>query len=64
MQPLAPLGRKTVVLFSEGLQVTNSTVERWGHLTDEANRQNVSFYTFDAQGLRAERSGAMGRMLG
>ena len=66
VQLLAPLpGRKTVVLFSEGLQVTNSTVERWGHLTDEANRQNVSFYTFDAQGLRVQSDqAAMGRMLG
>lgn len=66
VQLLAPLpGRKTVVLFSEGLQVTNSTVERWGHLTDEANRQNVSFYTFDAQGLKVlSDQAAMGRMLG
>jgi VWFA-related protein len=66
VQLLAPLpGRKTVVLFSEGLSVTNSTVERWGHLTDEANRQNVSFYTFDAQGLRVQSDqAAMGRMLG
>ncbi len=66
VQLLAPLpGRKTVVLFSEGLQVTNSTVERWGHLTDEANRQNVSFYTFDAQGLRVQSDqAAMGRLLG
>ena len=66
VQLLAPLpGRKTVVLFSEGLSVTNSTVERWGHLTDEANRQNVSFYTFDAQGLRVQSDqAAMGRLLG
>lgn len=66
VQLLAPLpGRKTVVLFSEGLQVTNSTVERWGRLTDEANRQNVSFYTFDAQGLKVlSDQAAMGRMLG
>jgi VWFA-related protein len=66
VQLLAPLpGRKTVVLFSEGLSVTNSTVERWGRLTDEANRQNVTFYTFDAQGLRVQSDqAAMGRMLG
>jgi VWFA-related protein len=66
VQLLAPLpGRKTVVLFSEGLQITNSTVERWGRLTDEANRQNVSFYTFDAQGLKVlSDQAAMGRMLG
>jgi VWFA-related protein len=66
VQLLAPLpGRKTVVLFSEGLQVTNSTVERWGRLTDEANRQNVAFYTFDAQGLRVQSDqAAMGRLLG
>jgi VWFA-related protein len=65
VQLLAPLpGRKTVVLFSEGLQITNSTVDRWGRLTDEANRQNVSFYTFDAQGLRVQSDqAAMGRLL-
>ncbi len=66
VQMLAPLpGRKTVVLFSEGLSITNATVERWQRLQDEANRQNVTFYTFDAVGLRVQSQQAeMGRIIG
>ncbi len=57
-------GRKTVVLFSEGLSKTNSTIEQWGRLEDEANRHNVSFYTFDAVGLRVQSQQAeIGRVL-
>ena len=66
VQMLAPLpGRKTVVLFSEGLAITNATVDRWRRLQDEANRQNVTFYTFDAVGLRVQSQQAeMGRVIG
>ena len=66
VQMLAPIpGRKTVVLFSEGLSVTNATAERWQRLEDEANRHNVSFYTFDAVGLRVQSQQAeMGRVIG
>jgi VWFA-related protein len=57
-------GRKTVILFSEGLAITNHYVDSWRRLEDAANRLNVSFYTFDAQGLRVQsQQAAMGRML-
>ncbi len=60
---LAPLeGRKTVVLFSEGLSITNGSIDRWHRLQNEANRHNVAFYTFDAMGLRVQsQQAAMGR---
>jgi hypothetical protein len=58
-------GRKTVVLFSEGLSITNSSILRWRNLQNEANRHNVAFYTFDAMGLRVESQQAtMNRMIG
>jgi VWFA-related protein len=62
---LAPLeGRKTVVLFSEGLSITNGSIDRWHRLQDEANRHNVAFYTFDAMGLRVQsQQAAMGRSI-
>ena len=62
---LAPLaGRKTVVLFSEGLSITNGSINRWHHLQDDANRHNVAFYTFDAMGLRVQSQQAeMGRRI-
>ena len=65
VRSLAPLaGRKTVILFSEGLQITNSSVVRWRNLQNEANRHNVAFYTFDAMGLRVEsQQAAMGRAI-
>ncbi len=57
-------GRKTVVLFSEGLSITNHTIDSWHRLEDAANRLNVSIYTFDAQGLRVQsQQAAMGRRL-
>ncbi len=62
---LAPLaGRKTVVLFSEGLSITNGSIDRWHRLQNEANRHNVAFYTFDAMGLRVQSQQAeMGRRI-
>jgi VWFA-related protein len=62
---LAPLaGRKTVVLFSEGLSITNGSIDRWHRLQNEANRHNVAFYTFDAMGLRVQsQQAAMGRTI-
>ena len=65
VRALAPLaGRKTVILFSEGLSVTNGSVLRWRNLQNEANRHNVAFYTFDAVGLRVQSQQAeMGRRI-
>ena len=66
VRALAPLaGRKTVILFSEGLSITNGSILRWRNLQNEANRHNVAFYTFDAVGLRVQSQQAeMGRRIG
>ncbi len=44
-------GRKTVLLFSEGLIVPPGQTELLDSVIGEANRANVSFYTVDARGL-------------
>jgi hypothetical protein len=63
LQPVP--GRKTVLLFSEGLplEVESDLPERFGKLTGSANRSNVSFYTVDAAGLRAQNPSASARRL-
>ncbi len=43
-------GRKTAVLFSEGLPAGGGAMRA---LIAQANRNNVAFYTIDARGLRA-----------
>ncbi|MGQ9917746.1 MAG: VWA domain-containing protein, partial [Bryobacteraceae bacterium] len=43
-------GRKTAVLFSEGLAVGSGALRA---LIGQANRNQVAFYTIDARGLRA-----------
>ncbi|MFN7930740.1 MAG: VWA domain-containing protein [Blastocatellia bacterium] len=48
------LGRKTVVYFSEGLQVPARLKDAFKAAISSANRANVSFYSVDARGLRAE----------
>jgi VWFA-related protein len=47
------IGRKTVMLFSEGFHVPSNYVSHLDGLVGEANRAEVSFYTFDARGLQA-----------
>ena len=47
-------GRKAVIFFSEGMILPPSTMETFRAVIDAANRNNVSFYTVDAAGLRAE----------
>jgi VWFA-related protein len=47
-------GRKSVVLFSEGLEVPTAVARLFSGVIDAANRSNVSIYTIDAAGLRAE----------
>jgi VWFA-related protein len=47
-------GRKTLVLFSEGLVIPSSVYSSFRAVIDAANRANVSFYTVDAAGLRAQ----------
>jgi VWFA-related protein len=52
---LRPLpGRKAVILFSEGLILPPSVMKTFDAIINAANRNNVSFYTVDAAGLRAE----------
>ena len=47
-------GRKTLMLFSAGVQVPHSVVGRYRTLISQANRSNVSIYTVDARGLTTE----------
>jgi VWFA-related protein len=46
-------GRKSLVLFSEGIALPPAVQQRFIGVTDAANRANVSIYTMDAMGLRA-----------
>ncbi len=48
-------GRKTVLYFSEGLQLTPALTEVFKNTISAANRSNVSFYAVDARGLQTSR---------
>ena len=47
-------GRKSLVIFSEGLSVPDAVQRLFLGVIDAANRANVSIYAMDAAGLRAE----------
>jgi VWFA-related protein len=47
-------GRKTILLFSEGLKMPPSVQAKFPAVINAANRANVSIYTMDAAGLRIE----------
>jgi VWFA-related protein len=47
-------GRKSVVMFSEGVAIPANVAARFRSVIDTANRANVSIYAMDAGGLRAE----------
>jgi VWFA-related protein len=49
------VGRKTVLYFSEGLQLTPALTEVFRNAISAANRANVSFYAVDARGLQTAR---------
>jgi len=49
-------GRKTILFFSEGLQVPPSLEHVFRATISEANRANVSIYAIDARGLTEERN--------
>ena len=49
-------GRKSIVFFSEGLTLPPAVKQLFPSVIDAANRANVSIYTMDAAGLRAESS--------
>lgn len=48
-------GRKTLLYFSEGLQVTGNLDDHLRTVISEANRANVSVYAVDARGLTTGR---------
>jgi VWFA-related protein len=48
-------GRKTVLYFSEGLQLTPNLAPVFRNAIGAANRANVSFYAVDARGLQTAR---------
>jgi VWFA-related protein len=47
-------GRKTILYFSEGLQVTSRLEQAFKSAVSEANRANVSIYAVDARGLNTQ----------
>lgn len=47
-------GRKSVVLFSEGVSIPPAVLRLFTGVIDAANRANVSIYTMDAAGLRVD----------
>jgi VWFA-related protein len=47
-------GRKSVIFFSEGLQIPTNVQSQFISVIDAANRSNVSIYPMDAAGLRTE----------
>jgi VWFA-related protein len=47
-------GRKSLVLFSEGIAIPAAVQRLFAGVIDAANRAHVSIYTIDAAGLRAE----------
>ena len=47
-------GRKTIILFSEGLKLPPDVQQKFPAVINAANRANVSIYTIDAAGLRIE----------
>jgi hypothetical protein len=47
-------GRKSVIFFSEGLQIPTNVQTQFISVIDAANRSNVSIYPMDAAGLRTE----------
>jgi VWFA-related protein len=47
-------GRKSIVLFSEGLALPQSVQTKFPAVINAANRANVTIYTIDSAGLRIE----------
>ena len=53
-------GRKSVLLYSEGFVVDSIVEGSFGSLIGSANRNNFSFYTVDAAGLRPTTQARLG----
>ncbi len=63
LQPLATLsGRKTLVYFSEGLNVPPAVEDVFQNTISAANRANVAIYSIDARGLNVRSDGAEARL--
>jgi VWFA-related protein len=56
-------GRKTVIYFSEGLQVPDNMVETLNSTIGAANRASVSVYGVDARGLTSEGQSGAGKSM-
>jgi VWFA-related protein len=56
-------GRKTLIYFSEGLQVPDSMIETFNSTIGAANRAGVSVYAVDARGLTSEGQSGAGKSL-
>jgi VWFA-related protein len=54
-------GRKTIILFSEGLKMPPAVQAKFPAVINAANRANVSIYSIDAGGLRIESGTAQAR---
>ncbi len=54
-------GRKSIVLFSEGIKLPPAVYRLFLGVIDAANRASVSIYTVDAAGLRTESAQRAGR---
>lgn len=54
-------GRKTVLYFSEGLQLPNALVDQFHNMISSANRANVAVYAIDARGLSVANDNALGQ---
>ena len=56
-------GRKSVLYFSEGLQLPNGVVEQFHSMISDANRANVTVYAVDARGLQAGGDSGLNRSM-
>lgn len=56
-------GRKTLLYFSEGIQVPNSLQNQFRNMVSAANRSNVSIYAVDARGLSVANDNQPGQDL-
>ena len=55
-------GRKTLLYFSEGLNVPPSVAEAMSATVSQANRSNVAIYSIDASGLRVHSPSTESKM--
>lgn len=56
-------GRKTVLYFSEGIQIPANLTEQFHSMIGVANRANVSVYAIDARGLLTSRDTTQGSQM-